>query len=266
MTPREPTPWLQGEVDAELRSMLESTSEDVPTSDQLVALHSALATLLIGPGVGAGAAASGGTAAAAKGAVAAKGVGALALSGVTKTVIAVAVASSVVGGVALQRRSHPAPPAPVIEAVAPRAPAPAVDPVIAEPSAVPEPEVTPLPAPRPAQQKAAAVAPAPEPAEAAGETPPPAKVSGADAELTLLQDAMDAVQAGRPREALEALDSHAGQFAAGALVQEREVLAIDALVSLGRLDEARARANRFRAAYPASTHLLHIDSLVGREP
>ena len=92
------------------------------------------------------------------------------------------------------------------------------------------------------------------------------QASYADAELSLLQDAMDAVEAGHPLEALEALDSHTGQFASGGLAQEREVLAIDVLVSLGRRDEAKARANRFRAAYPASTHLLHIDSLVGREP
>ncbi len=236
-------------------------------------------------GGGAGAAGAGGAGAvkgaagagAAKGAVGvatAKGLGAVALSGLTKTVMVAAVAGSVAGGVVLQKHRTDVT-RPVAAAQADVRPPTPVEPPSADEAApvqadVAEPpvEAPPPPAPKPAPKRMAA-APAPEPEAPVAQTPPPpvpTKAANADAELALLQDAMDAVQSGRPSAALDALDSHAAQFAAGGLVQEREVLAIEVLVSLGRLDDAKARARRFRAAFPASTHLLHIDSLVGREP
>jgi hypothetical protein len=46
------------------------------------------------------------------------------------------------------------------------------------------------------------------------------------------------------------------------MAQEREVIAIDALMRLGRADGAKARAGRFHAAWPDSAHGRRVDALV----
>ena len=61
------------------------------------------------------------------------------------------------------------------------------------------------------------------------------------------------------------LDDHARRFPNGALVQEREVMAIDALVRSGRRDDAEARARRFDVAYPRSGHRRRIDAVLSRD-
>ena len=48
------------------------------------------------------------------------------------------------------------------------------------------------------------------------------------------------------------------------LAQEREMLAIEALVKTGRGGDARMKAVLFREKYPTSSHLLRLDALVGR--
>jgi outer membrane protein assembly factor BamD (BamD/ComL family) len=55
---------------------------------------------------------------------------------------------------------------------------------------------------------------------------------------------------------------HARDYPTGAFVQEREVLAIDALQRLNRHAEAVGRAQRFRATYPTSTYLPHVQAIV----
>jgi hypothetical protein len=52
--------------------------------------------------------------------------------------------------------------------------------------------------------------------------------------------------------ALRLASEHEQSFPAGALREEREALAIRALINLGRYDEARARLLAFRAAFPQS--------------
>lgn len=66
-----------------------------------------------------------------------------------------------------------------------------------------------------------------------------------------------------PQQALASCDAHARRFRRGALAQEREVVAIDALVRLGRRDEAKARSARFFSTFPGSGHRPRIESLVG---
>ena len=51
---------------------------------------------------------------------------------------------------------------------------------------------------------------------------------------------------------LAALAEQAQRFPNGQMAEERESLLIQALVSLGRVDEARARAARFERRYPMS--------------
>lgn len=81
------------------------------------------------------------------------------------------------------------------------------------------------------------------------------------AEVALLAQAQAALAA-RPADTLARCDDHARRFASGTLVQEREVLAIDALLRLGRRPEAEARATRFRTSFPRSGHLRRIESLL----
>jgi hypothetical protein len=67
-----------------------------------------------------------------------------------------------------------------------------------------------------------------------------------------------------PAGTLALTDEHARRFPGGTLAPEREVLAIEALVRLGRTPDARARLAAFHDRFPQSPHLAHLDSIVGR--
>jgi hypothetical protein len=84
----------------------------------------------------------------------------------------------------------------------------------------------------------------------------------AESEAHLLARAEDAL-ASNPALALTLAEQHAARFARGTLGQEREVVAIQALVRLGRAGEAKARAARFLAANPRSAHRPRIEAIVG---
>lgn len=80
----------------------------------------------------------------------------------------------------------------------------------------------------------------------------------------LMRRAREAVGS-NPAQALSLTQEHARRFPRGTLSQEREVIAIDALVQLGRSQEARARATAFLKFYPRSAHRARIEQLVGGE-
>jgi hypothetical protein len=85
--------------------------------------------------------------------------------------------------------------------------------------------------------------------------------AGVPPELVLLEEAQDAL--GRePGRALGLADQHARIHPNGMLAQEREVLAVDALLRLGRRAEAEARADRLRAAHPGSSQIRRLDRLL----
>jgi hypothetical protein len=67
-----------------------------------------------------------------------------------------------------------------------------------------------------------------------------------------------------PAGALAAADEHGRRFPAGALSHERDVLAIRALLALGRTDEARQRLGRFERAFPSSPHLARFRETLAR--
>lgn len=81
------------------------------------------------------------------------------------------------------------------------------------------------------------------------------------AETKLLGDAQSSVKSD-PAAALRACNEHAKRFPGGSLAQEREALAIEALVRLGRKGEAEQRLTRFRANYPSSGHLRKLEGLL----
>jgi hypothetical protein len=88
------------------------------------------------------------------------------------------------------------------------------------------------------------------------------KDEGPQAETQLVTRAQDALRS-NPSEALALCNDHAKRFPNGMLVQEREVIAIEALVKTGRTDEARRRADRFKARFPGSAAIRRIDVIVG---
>jgi hypothetical protein len=118
-------------------------------------------------------------------------------------------------------------------------------------------DARPTPAP-PATRESAPAPEAPAPTPSPNEAPRSAskRASSAssrlDAERKLLDPARRALAAGRSDDALEAVADHAREFPDGLLVEEREALAVNALVLASRHAEARERADRFVRRFPQS--------------
>ncbi|WP_224247868.1 hypothetical protein [Hyalangium gracile] len=276
------------EASSSLRELLESARADEPTPAELASLAGKLGPLFTPPGgappstpsPGSGSApvpsTSGGAVSAAAGGLKAKvilGVAAVALAG-----------ASFQAGRLVERESGSAQRASVseraVEAPAASRLAEAPAPVqLPEPARVSSPEVSreAPPAPGPSRTGAPAAVPSPkvgsrpagsaqrrEPAEAPAPSTPSAVPGAAsvDEELLELEPAWGALRQGNAAAALSRAESHAARFPSGALSQEREVIAIDALVRLGRRAEAEARAEAFRARYPTSTHQVRIQGLL----
>ncbi len=134
---------------------------------------------------------------------------------------------------------------------------------------------------RPAPSGSRAVAPssAPSPApvtrdESAAPLPLPAPASSVrgvassslSAERAVLDSARAALATGDSAKSLSLLEDHQRRFPRGQLGEEREALAIQALVTLGRYDEARARAARFRAAVPNSLFSPAVEASLSSIP
>jgi hypothetical protein len=81
-------------------------------------------------------------------------------------------------------------------------------------------------------------------------------------EDNLLRMARVALGRGDIGAALSAIRLHIARFPYGRLADERELLAVEALVRSGHLDQARERAAAFRLAHPDSLALHLIDELL----
>ena len=68
----------------------------------------------------------------------------------------------------------------------------------------------------------------------------------------MLDPARTALGRGDGASALLGVKKHEQRFPKGQLTEEREAIAVQALVALGRGDEARARGERFERTYPNS--------------
>jgi hypothetical protein len=88
--------------------------------------------------------------------------------------------------------------------------------------------------------------------------PEPPTTPEAESEISLLKRARAVADAA---QALALTSQHAKLYPGGALEQEREVIAIDALLRLGRRDEAAQRAKRFQERYPGSAHARRMGTL-----
>lgn len=85
-------------------------------------------------------------------------------------------------------------------------------------------------------------------------------------ELSLLERARTSLSEGQPQGTLRLLGEHRLAYPSSALQQEREALTIRALMAVGRVVEARARAARFVEAYPTSALRGSVDRAVGAIP
>jgi hypothetical protein len=241
----EPRRLLDDGLDPELARLLGAGKSEVPDDARLAAIAAKLGVVAsIGA---AGATAGGGTGAGAKllGTAGAKMVG-------LKIGAAVLIASAATTTAVVMSSRHEAhAPAPVGIVVIPSARTSAPSPG----SAGSAPESAIFPAPEPPVTVEPRTGPSPR-ATAPEAAPSP------DAEVRLLERAQDAVRS-RPAEALSLAEEHARRFPRGMLVQERELIAIEALMELGRRDEAKARAERFKARFPGSSHARRIDAILG---
>ena len=104
---------------------------------------------------------------------------------------------------------------------------------------------------------------APSKGAAPGFMSPPNEASavGGPTEIELLRDARLALRQS-PARALELAEQHARLYPGGKLTQERELMAVSALVALGRRTAALARAERFDAAFPTSPYRKQIADLL----
>jgi hypothetical protein len=184
--------------------------------------------------------------------------------GGAKIALALAVAAGAATGVWIWRK-----PAPAI-APPPGASIPAVN-VMAPPAVVaPEPAISRAPAGHPRRTVSAAVTPAsharavaPPAAEPAPATPTAAGRDDETEELRLLARAQKAL-AIDPAFALTLAHEHRRRFPTGSMDQEREVIAVNALVNLGRTAEARERAERFARDHAGSAYTARMQSILAR--
>jgi len=158
----------------------------------------------------------------------------------------------------------PVPPAPLGSAV----PAPSVEPrreTEAATSAAAT--ASPLPSAPPAMRdEASALAPSarpkPAPVDASPQGAPLAANTAVVTEVELLKQARSAL-GGDPLQAFALSERCRAQYPNGAFAQEREYIAISALVRLGLTDEARSRASLFRMHYPSSAYLPRLARMLG---
>lgn len=79
-------------------------------------------------------------------------------------------------------------------------------------------------------------------------------------EHALLDIAHTALGRREGARALEAAERHAREFPRGQMTEEREAIAVQSLVLVGRSADAKARAARFHEHYPASVYLPVVDA------
>jgi hypothetical protein len=272
----DPKRWLDGGDDATTRErdLLESVRDPEPPDAARAAVWAALATRLPPPPSGGGGA---GGAGAAKG-----GLGVL-----SKIIGGIVIATALAGGgvFAVRARSTTPRTTPTIALAPTTTEAP---PTVASgdvPSPSPPPPSTATDAPlAPIAPKTSAAhrhttpsshgaAPSPSATSApahtseAPETPSskPTEAPRADAlreESALVGRARDALRRGDTKTALTLVEEARTRFPQGILVQEREVVAIEALAKGGDADGASRRASAFLRAFPSSPHTAHVRSFV----
>jgi hypothetical protein len=141
-------------------------------------------------------------------------------------------------------------------------PPPAAPPVIAAPP-IAEPPIVEPPRVRVAPAKRAASVPAPaKPLASVPVVPEPVTPPPAISEVALLEQARAALRGGGAAHALALVEQDATLYPDGVLVEEREALAIETLIKLGRRDEAAAKWTKFATSYPHSNYHARLQRLI----
>jgi hypothetical protein len=96
--------------------------------------------------------------------------------------------------------------------------------------------------------------------------PPRTGASVLSQERAILDRARAKMSRGEPNEALSLLGDHEREHARGSLIEEREAMAINALVQLGRYREAEQRGAAFMARFPASLVLPSVQAALANVP
>jgi hypothetical protein len=153
------------------------------------------------------------------------------------------------------------PPAKPATAAEDTSPAPAIatpTPVPGTPSAqpVPEPVLQQQPRPRAASKPRATPA-----TDTTANAPAPSPVP--ERELVLLQRSQSALDRD-PSAALSLAEQHARDYPHGVFAQEREILAIEALLKLKQRPAALTRAEQFLRHHPESPHSTRVRALLER--
>jgi hypothetical protein len=262
---KDPVRWseVNGDAPEQLQQLLHAARRDLPDAGEMQtmglttgAILAACATSVVGAGIGGASAASLAQAPAAAplvGAGATLGTAGaqVTASGTFLTKVAIGVLLASGAGLWLTQGSEPESPGPVIAPSAAVTPAPVreVRPEI-EASQVSEPAAAP-----------------PASAEIAGEgerAPPTSKAPPTKpTEVALLKQAQHALKFA-PEQALALTRQHARLYPAGNLVQEREVIRIEALRRLGRASEAERVGDRFEERFPDSAHRSKVGTTDGR--
>lgn len=86
------------------------------------------------------------------------------------------------------------------------------------------------------------------------------------AERDLIDTTRSALSRGRADDALASIQTHATRFPNGSLAEEREALAVQALVLAGRQDAANERGARFHRRYPKSIFGGSVDAILRTNP
>ncbi len=171
---------------------------------------------------------------------------------------AVALSVGMATGLIVGRSTAPAPSAPVVVQLAPRAVSVAAEPTReSAPQDAPATPVVTAPALR--KQEPPVVKPPNETQRQASPPRPERDVALAD-ERALIEVARTALAKREMTKALETLEAHAQRFPAGQLSEERESLWVQALVIDGRPAEARKKAEEFQRQYPDSMLQPAVDA------
>jgi hypothetical protein len=206
------------------QDLLRSASSDAPSSVQLDHLAAKLAPIVLAKG-------------AATSSIAAW------------IIVGIVVVGGATGAFFLTRDREPpavaiAPSTPITPAPVTPAPTPAAPVVVGEPPAT-APSVAPEP-PRPSKKRVVA--------------PPVVEETLPPREIDLLDPAHQALRANDAARALALADRHAELYARGAMSEEREAIAIEALHRLGR--DARIRFEEFVVRFPRSGYRARLERLV----
>lgn len=251
MTPRPPevTRWADAATDAEvpseLRQLIHAGRQQLGSPAEVASLAQSLARAL-GPAAGLGADSAGPGPFVPVAAAPARWAAWVAAGGAALTG---AVAWWLVASGSPHELPPSGPPVAATPAAAPAAPAAPVDeaPALAEPLEAPDVE----------RSRARAPAAKPRPRSQATSTQTPALP-----EADLLERAQSALSK-QPKQALALTREHQRRFPRGLLVQEREVIAIEALNRLGRKRAASARAAEFEKRHRGSVHQPRLDGELG---